>query len=148
MSAVKAAASAAAPVPAVVAQNAVAMGVNKNGDQNGVPGGSYTVLTPWSVRSGYPDTVLSGNGIQPRPGTYNFSFTATWINGRQMRMQILKNGTQVGFVDSGTNVTTLTCTASSITANGTDVFTFTVNPTASRDILGGSTNTYATATPV
>ncbi|WP_378734687.1 hypothetical protein [Nocardia brasiliensis] len=48
-------------VAAGVAESAVPMGMNKNGNQSVAGGSSNVRLTDWVVRSGFGDTVISAN---------------------------------------------------------------------------------------
>lgn len=41
----------------------MAMGINKSGGQS-IASGSWTLVTNWVARSGYPDTVITSNGLE------------------------------------------------------------------------------------
>lgn len=134
-----------------VAQTAVRMGIDKVNTQS-IPGGSYTKITSWAVRTtspGFPDTDLFNDGIRLRAGTYStIEFKATIENGRQMALRIMKNGTtQLASSDSGGNVLTWTVTATNVTLVNGDLITVEANPTAGRIIQSGASNTYVIATP-
>lgn len=145
--------SGAASISGTAVRATLPMGMDKVGPQD-IPGGSYTKITGWTQRSGYPDTDIFNDGLRLRPGTYSsIAFTAAIENGRQLRLRIMKGTTQIGFIDSGGNVLNLTCTATTVTIAEGDLVYFEANPTAGRQIQddwpngSGTIATYVIATP-
>src|SRR5699024_4334670 len=55
-------------------------GITKTGNQS-IPEKTWTLITGWAARSGYPGTVITSNGIQVPAGTYTISGQVQWLKG-------------------------------------------------------------------
>jgi hypothetical protein len=125
----------------------VAMGIYKNrhNPQN-IPGTSVpTAISGITTMSGYPSTKESPGGFTLRAGTYNLAGRLEFGSTSTMSAKIFKNETEIATA-SGSIIASPT--ASSISANGTDVFTLRGANNQGENVMDGPGFTYLTATPV
>jgi hypothetical protein len=129
---------------AVAIPATVPMGVDKSGTQS-LAGAVWTKVVSWTVKSGYPDTVIDTDSLALRPGTYDLDGQFTHDNPRISRVRLMKNASEVAMLDSVVNVSTLRVLAGRIDFTTGDVLSLEAYTTASRTILAAGT--YLTATP-
>lgn len=71
------------------------MGMDKSGTFSF--GASFADITGWVVRSGFPETILSGNGMSMNvDGTISVTANLTMSSGGGYALRITKNGSAVG----------------------------------------------------
>lgn len=85
-------------------------GITKSGNQS-LPKKVWTTVTGWAVRSGYPRTVITNNGIQVPAGTYKITGQLRWLQpygGQARGVRVVHNGTAVpGLELPSTNLQTV-----------------------------------------
>ena len=126
----------------------VAMGVDKNGTQD--PGRStWTKVTGWTVRTGYPGTVESGGALIAEGSSattihaqVKFNTGAIFIS-KGVRLKV--NGTVVATSQDSASKTTYTLTYATTLSDG-DVVTIeayhSATTTSERNVLAGAANTF------
>lgn len=72
-------------------------GITKTGQQE-LPDSTWTTITGWAVRSGYPDTVIESNGIRVPAGTYTINAQTYWDRVTSLRtcgVRVTLDGTPI-----------------------------------------------------
>lgn len=81
-----------------------ASGMNKSGNYTLPSANAWYTIPTWGVRSGFPDTVITSNGIQvPDQAEISFSGQLTYgyqdsYSGNGMRMRVMAGSTQIGAI--------------------------------------------------
>lgn len=142
-------ASMAAIAPQVV--TTVPMGMEKNASTQVLDNGAYTVITGWAVRTGYPNTVLSGNGMALNGGTYSsIAIQVRFSNSSETTLRVYRGSTLIHQGAQTGEVTNVTATLTNVSwpTNG-EILTVQAlrsDTTAYRTVSAGA-NTYVIATP-
>lgn len=131
-----------------------AMGMDKSGAQTIANTSVWEKLTGWVARSGFPLTVISGDGLQANGvGVWNLQVQSTHDNtSGETRVRVLRNGvvlTGGTFTASGTFHTTVGGTISSVAVAVGDVFTVEVyRGSLSGNQISAGSGTFLAATLV
>lgn len=132
----------------------VAMGMSKDATTKVLDQNVWTKITGWVVRTtapGYPDTVISGDGLALRAGVYStIAAQVRFTNSTETTLRfkrgstVILTGTETGEVDN----VTLTATNVTWPTNG-EILTIEAlrNDTTSYRTVAAGSNTYVTATP-
>lgn len=105
-----------------------AMGMDKSGPQTVANTGTWEKLTGFVARSGFPLTVISGDGLKANgTGVWNFQVQSTHDNtSGETRVRVLRNGVVLAnatFSASGSFHTTVGGSIPSVAVAIDDVFT-------------------------
>lgn len=110
-----------------------------------VTSGAYRTITGWAIRSGYPDTVLAGNGMALMAGTYDLVAYFVWTSSvAPSGLQISIDGTAVASATNQQSPYTLTASGVVVPNDGA-ILTVAAYPGVNTTI---QTTMYVTATPV
>ncbi|WP_143547106.1 hypothetical protein [Rhodococcus sp. 05-2255-1e] len=126
----------------------VAMGINKNGGQS-ISSGTWTLVTNWVARSGYPDTVITSNGLEIPAGA-TVTLTGQTQHGGSSTgnaCRIIADGTVLATsVSSSTSTPSVSVTYTPTVTSLVQLQVFANGLTATRAISSGA-NTYLVAQP-
>src|SRR5699024_666040 len=92
-------------------------GITKVGTQQ-LPLKTWTKVTGWTVRSGYPDTVIESNGIRVPAGTYTISAQVTYSTPfpvYQFGVRVTLDGTPIPALNPGTTTSATVTTTATVT---------------------------------
>lgn len=148
------------PVPTVEALNFPPSGMNKSGNYTLPSTNTWHTVPTWAIRSGYPDTIIAGNGIEVPAGaevtiagqlTFGYSDS---FSGNGMRMRVMAGSTQIGAV-AGTpgngTVAALTPFTWKNETGATQLITvqgYSTSSSFGRNIVQGGVNSYLTLVAV
>jgi hypothetical protein len=124
------------------------MGINKSGSQS-IASGTWTLVTGWVARSGYPDTVITSNGLEiPAGATVTLTGqTQHGTNSTGNACRIIADGTVLATsVSSNTSTPTVSVTYTPTATSLVQLQVFANGLTATRSISSG-TGTYLVAQP-
>ncbi|MGX6513237.1 hypothetical protein [Rhodococcus sp. SJ-2] len=134
-------------------------GMNKSGTQT-ITTNTWTPVTGWSIRSGYPDTVIVSNGVEVPDGvevdivgqlTYSYQDS---FSGNGMRIRVMAGATQIGET-AGTPANSAVATLAPfrwknetgapqlVTVQG-----FSTSSSFGRNVINGGVGSFITLTPV
>lgn len=130
-----------------VGATAVQMGAYLTSDTSST-GTTYYQVQPLSVLSGYPDTVLSGTGIQLRAGTYTINVRVQRSVARATSLRIFLDTTVIDENTLGSTNTVHTRTLTNVAVAQGQILNVQSLTPSSNFIVGGATATFFTATPV
>ncbi|WP_097212069.1 MULTISPECIES: hypothetical protein [unclassified Rhodococcus (in: high G+C Gram-positive bacteria)] len=126
--------------------NAIAMGLEKIGDQSS-SSGAWVLVTGWGTKSGYTETVQESNGIRMQPGRYDIEGKVTRGSNRVISQRLYLGSTMVAESNSGKSVTAFTVALPDYEVTDPDtLLTFQSMTATSNSILGGA-GTYLVANP-
>ncbi len=134
------------------ARRLVAMGMDKSGAQNVNNSGTWEKLTGWVARSGFPLTVISGDGMQANAsGVWDLQVQSTHDStSSDTRVRVLRNGVALAsgtFSTSGSFHTTVGGTIPGVAVAAGDVFTVEVYRGAlSGNSISAGSGTFLAAT--
>ncbi|WP_167328773.1 hypothetical protein [Rhodococcoides fascians] len=124
------------------------MGMNKSGGQS-IASGSWTLVTNWVARSGYPDTVITSNGLEIPAGA-TVTLTGQTQHGTSSTgnaCRIIADGTVLATsVSSSTSTPSVSVTYTASVTSLVQLQVFANGLTATRSISSG-VNTYLVAQP-
>lgn len=137
-----------------------ASGMNKSGNYTLPSTNTWHTIPTWAVRSGFPDTVITSNGIQvPDQAEISFAGQLTFgyqdsLSGNGMRMRVMAGSTQIG-ATAGTagngTVAALTPFTWKNETGATQLVTvqgYTTSASFSRNVVQSGVNSYLEMTPV
>ncbi|WP_280451529.1 hypothetical protein [Nocardia cyriacigeorgica] len=134
-----------APAPEVVTFSP--MGMDKSGTLS-LPAGTTATVAGWTVRSGYPGTVITGdalvsNGTKDVTIQCKVTLTSAWGSSTALTLRVLKNGVSIGTGSIAFNATSTSFSVSTSLVSGDQIsLQYTTPFGASGTIHQGSTNTY------
>lgn len=124
------------------------MGMNKNGGQS-ISSGSWNLLTNWVARSGYPDTIITSNGLEIPAGA-TVTLTGQTQHGTSSSgnaCRIVAGGTVLATsVSSNTSTPSVSVSYTPTVTTVVQLEVFANGLTATRNISAGA-NTYLVAQP-
>ncbi|MGW6376234.1 hypothetical protein ACWFRB_09245 [Rhodococcus sp. NPDC055112] len=126
--------------------NAIAMGLEKIGDQSS-GSGAWVLVTGWGTKSGFGETVQESNGIRIQSGQYDIEGKVTRGSNRVMGQRLYLGSTMVAESSSGKSVSVFRVSLPNYNVTDPDnLLTLQSMTATSNSILGGA-GTYLVATP-
>ncbi|WP_343466338.1 hypothetical protein AAI421_14385 [Rhodococcus aetherivorans] len=138
----------------------LASGMNKSGNYTLPSTNTWHTIPTWVVRSGFPDTVITSNGIQvPDQAEISIAGQLTFgyqdsLSGNGMRMRVMAGSTQIGTTAATAGNGTVAALTPFTWKNETGatvlvtVQGYTTSASFSRNVVQGGVNSYLEMTPV